>query len=480
MNRINILLWFERIKVVLLYLRLLIEVVKLTERLKKVGQSGLKGNILFMGLLSFFLGLSFYACAQVDEIGPYRFKLDLGGKLLQIPYYANYNLDSVHPGIRKAIIVIHGMNRNAGDYYQNMLKAASMSSAYTDSLLIIAPQFLEQDDLHALGLDASFLYWSGGWKSGANSKDLSSDPRPARISSYAVLDTLMMRLPALFPNLKTIVFAGHSAGGQLTNRYSASSPVASLLCEKYQISTRFVVANPGSYLYLDNQRPIQGTVDQFRVPANGCTGYNNWRYGLENLYAYPDRIGADSIRQMFKKRQVIYLLGGNDTDPYSSSLDQSCQAELQGSCRLERGAVYFNYLKHYYGNEITQTQKIDTVPGVGHDNYLMFSSAKGRYYLFMSDPAPCQNGEATSVLSHSDKKLKLYPNPAEDLIHIEMNGNSSKMRYFVYNIKGKSLKCGEFWPNTPLSINLGFIKPGTYFIVLKNFEKISVRSFVKR
>ncbi len=361
-----------------------------------------------------------------------------------------------------------------------MLKAASMSSAYTDSLLIIAPQFLEQDDLHALGLDASFLYWSGGWKSGSNSKDLSSDPRPARISSYAVLDTLMMRLTALFPNLKTIVFAGHSAGGQLANRYSASSPVASLLCKKYQISTRFLVANPSSYLYLDNQRPIQGTVDQFRVPANGCSGYNDWRYGLENLYAYPDRIGADSIRQMFKKRQVIYLLGGNDTDPNSSSLDQSCQAELQGSYRLERGTAYFNYLKHYYGDEITQIQKMDTVPGVGHDNYLMFSSAIGRYYLFMSDPAPCQNGGTTSVLLYPDGKLKIYPNPANDFIHIQLDDNFGHACYSIYNVMGKILVKHQYLRGNLPVLDLKNFKPGMYLLLISNKQNTIRKVFFKK
>jgi pimeloyl-ACP methyl ester carboxylesterase len=438
-------------------------------------------TFLFKALTLIFLLLTFSlnTFAQVDEIGPYRLRLNLNGKLLQIPYYANYGFDSAHPGIRKAIVVIHGMNRNACDYYRNMREAATMSPAYTDSLLIIAPQFLEQDDLHALGLDASFLYWSGGWKSGANSKDLSSDPRPARISSYAVLDTLMMRLPALFPNLKTIVFAGHSAGGQLANRYAASSPMANLLCEKYQISTRFVVANPSSYLYLDHQRPIQGTVDQFRVPANGCSGYNDWRYGLENLYAYPDRIGADSIRKMFKKRQVVYLLGGNDADPNSSSLDQSCQAELQGSCRLERGTIYFNYLKHYYGDEITKTQQMDTVPDVGHDNFLMFSSAKGRYWLFMTDPVSCQNGGTTSVLSHPDEKLNIYPNPANNLIHIQLDGDFEHICYSVYNVSGKIILNHQSIKGRSSTIDLRNFKPGLYLLFIGKRNKTISKVFLK-
>ncbi len=415
-----------------------------------------------------FVLAAFSATAQVSEIGPGRLKVNLDGNILQIPYYANFRLDSLDNGIRKAIIIIHGMNRNAGDYYHNMREAASMSTYYTDSLLIIAPQFLEQDDLHALHLNASFLYWSDGWKSGSKSKDRSSDPRPARISSYSILDTLMMRLAIYHPNLKYIVFAGHSAGGQLTNRYSASSPIVNTLCEDYGISTRFIVANPSSYLYLDNKRVVSGTVDQFAVPTAACSGFNDWRYGLDNLYSYPGQFGADSIRQMFKKREVVYLLGGKDTDENSSSLDQSCMAELQGKNRLERGTIYYNYLKYYYGNDITETQKIDTVPGVGHDNHDMFTSAKGRYWLFMTDPTSC-NRQPTAVKPVYKEQLIVYPNPTKGSIHIKLkNDNPGITYYFIYDTKGNIVMRHQIFNGNSSVLNLKKLAPGIYLLLINN------------
>lgn len=438
-------------------------------------------KLLIKTVLSALLFLAFPVGtkAQVDEIGPRNLTMNMEGNTLRIPYFANRRVDSTDLAVKKVVIVIHGMNRNAGDYYRNMKEAAKMSSQYTDSLLIVAPQFLEEEDLDPNHLNSTYLYWSSGWKSGSNSKNNSNHPRPARISSYAVMDTLMMLLADHLPNLKFIVIAGHSAGGQLANRYSASSPVPSLLCKKNKISTRFVVANPSSYLYLDNQRVIQGTVDQFGVPDNGCSGYNDWRYGLENLYVYPDRLGADSIRQMFKRRNVVYLLGGNDTDPNSSSLDKSCKAELEGSYRLERGAVYYNYLKHYYGNEITQTQKTDTVPGVGHDNLLMFSSAKGRYWLFMSDPPPCLNGGATSVLTHPDKKIKIYPNPANDFIHIQFGNNIDNACYSIYNATGRILVKQQPLNGNKCVIDLKNLKPGMYLLIIRNKQESFRKIFFK-
>ncbi len=425
-------------------------------------------------LLLLILNVSFYANAQVNEIGPRSLKLNLDGNILRIQYFANCQLDSTNPGIRKAVIVIHGMNRNAGDYYQNMKEAAAMSSYYTDSLMIIAPQFLIEDDLNPNHLDASYLYWSSGWKSGSNSKNNPGHPRPVRISSYSVLDTLMMRLAIYHPNLKYIVFAGHSAGGQLTNRYSASSPIVDKLFNKYGIKTRFIVSNPSSYLYLDDKRVVSGTVNQFGVPS-ACSGYNDWRYGLDNLYSYPDQFGADSIRHMLKRREVIYLLGGNDTDETSSSLDQSCKAELQGKNRLERGSVYYKYLLHYYGAGIANTQKIDTVPDVGHDNHDMFTSPTGRYWLFMSEPGI---GAPTAVKPVNDLQLKVFPNPTRSLLRVQLKNNNTGTAYYsLYDIRGNTLMKRQNFSGNSCIINLKKLLPGTYLLFINN-EKQTVRRLI--
>ena len=51
------------------------------------------------------------------------------------------------------------------------------------------------------------------------------------ISSFEVIDQIISHIaePDLFPNLATIVVAGHSAGGQHVNRYAAGTRLPSLL-----------------------------------------------------------------------------------------------------------------------------------------------------------------------------------------------------------------------------------------------------------
>lgn len=413
--------------------------------------------------------------AQGNSIGIKKVIMNINGQTLKIPYFSNYSLGTTDNGIANAVIVIHGTNRNADDYYANMSTAASMRTAQTDSLIIVAPQFLTEADITQFSLDNEHLYWSnGGWKSGSNSKDNNTNPRPEKISSYAVLDTIMFRLAKNFPNLKSIVFTGHSAGGQVTNRYSATTPVIETLCDQFNVSTKFIVANPSSYLYLDEKRRNSATVNQFSVPATGsCNDYNDWKYGLDNLYTYPSNVGTNLIRSNFEKRQVVYLLGDNDNDPNSSLLDVSCEAMLQGDHRLERGTIYHNYLIDYYGNTILNNHSIDIVPGVGHSNLGMYTSTRGLYHLFESYPNSCNN-TVLSLSEETDKPMAFYPNPTSGFIVI--NSQLTDASLIFYNTFGKIVKKVEHINGSFQKINISELNDGTYILEFRETD----RNFKKR
>ncbi|MDH5254632.1 MAG: hypothetical protein OEW72_01840 [Gammaproteobacteria bacterium] len=61
-----------------------------------------------------------------------------------------------------------------------------------------------------------------------------------------------------------VAIVGHSAGGQFVSRYAAGTRLKGLT---------FIAANPGSYMYLDRNRPVSGV----------CAGFNDYRYGLDDL-----------------------------------------------------------------------------------------------------------------------------------------------------------------------------------------------------
>ncbi|MEL7123384.1 MAG: T9SS type A sorting domain-containing protein [Bacteroidota bacterium] len=432
-------------------------------------------SIACLFLLIFF---STHSIAQVTNVGSRKFSIEVNGNTLKIPYYSNLNLFTADSDVTKAVVVVHGSNRNADDYYDNMVAAAGKVPDLTENMLIVAPQFLTETDIESFSLDAEHLYWtSGGWVAGSNSRDEDANPRPERIPSFEVMDSLLMHLAKQFPNLESIVFTGHSAGGQLTQRMAATSPITDLLCSTYQISVRFIVANPSSYVYMDNNRKVGNSTTQFAIPSTSCNDYNEWKYGLEDLFTYPRRAGVDSIRNMFERRRVTYLLGENDNNPNSSSLDTDCEANLQGAHRLERGTVFYNYLQFYYGNTITTNHTLSTVPNVGHSNFDMYNSSEGVAALFEDNSRSC--GQLVNVYSEELKQsIHIFPNPTEDFITIESEVEEIR-QLALFDLTGRlvesvSLSSGRY------TLDLSTLESGIYLLQIKATAGSFCQKIIKR
>lgn len=344
------------------------------------------------------------AAASSPEFCPERFAVSRDGSDLVVPYCANLPLDVRNEIVERAIIVIHGDSRNAADYHRYVSRAAADSDAA--ATLILAPQFLIPDELPAAGLDATGLYWTpDSWKDGAES-GTSPTTRPWHFSSFGVLDAMVETIskPATFPNLSEVVVLGHSAGGQFVNRYSAATTVEqSSLAMGIRI--RYVVANPSTLLYLDATRWAAGTAGQFSPLSasqrNACSGFNRYKFGLEEPNAYVAAVGVAGIRTQFRLRNVVYLLGDGDTSTSDPTMSNGCEARWQGASRFERGSRYVSYLRHFYGTSASNSHRLVFVPGVGHDAQAMFRSSAGRQVLFGVPPtAPASSSVFSDIAGH--------------------------------------------------------------------------------
>jgi pimeloyl-ACP methyl ester carboxylesterase len=292
------------------------------------------------------------------------------------------------PEITRAIILVHGLKRNVESTYRTLEESASMAGSSGHGSLLIAPQFLNESDVAAYRLPADVLRWrKSAWESGQPAAG------PAPVSSFEVLDALIEKLcdRTVFPNLKTIVVAGHSAGGQIVQRYAVVGKAVQLAASN-GIRVRYVVANPSSYVYFSNERP-DNAVAPFRFTPSqisDCANLNQWKYGVS---AGPPYVGAVTetawvqIEEEYARRDVIYLLGTADTDPHHPELDRSCGGEAEGPTRFVRGQAYFAYLRarHMSG----WNQRLWYVPHVGHSADEMFTSTCGLASLF--DRGSCQD-----------------------------------------------------------------------------------------
>ncbi|EPY7430643.1 TPA: alpha/beta fold hydrolase [Klebsiella pneumoniae] len=296
-----------------------------------------------------------------------------------LPVFADRPINQAAPDVVRVFIVIHGTLRNADAYYATGRKVVKKAGDAGKGTMVVAPQFLTVPDLKAFSLPAPVLAWTQqGWKDGAPSLT------PAPISSFSALDALLTHFAnrTLYPSLSTIVIMGHSAGAQYVQRYAVVGHKNQKLAQT-GVAVRYVVANPSSYLYFTDDRPNSKTI------TNGtCPRATEWKYGFKSAPPYVASQDISKLESQYLSRDVVYLLGQADTNPYTHYIDRSCAAMAQGPYRLARGLAYFNYLQSRHPTDLAQ--KIVEVPGVGHNHSAMFTSDCGIAALFkLNLPQTC-------------------------------------------------------------------------------------------
>jgi hypothetical protein len=289
-------------------------------------------------------------------------KLNHNGQFLT--YFSNFKTDVINTKITKAVIVIHGALRNGNEYYDDMVKALR-AEGLIGSILILSPTFRKVNDARKRKKDE--FYWGRAWDTKWKYGYISSGPKVGT-SSFKLLDNLVLSLNSVnFPNLKQVIVTGHSAGGQFTIRYAFSSEIDSL--SEFKVS--FVPSNPSSWLYTTDNRgsKINGKYALKNFNKSLCPEYNQYIYGLEGKL--PSYFPKDLIKanKKFVLKDIRYLMGQADTE--GSSLDKSCEANIQGKNRIERGIHYYQTMRNTFPKT---THKLFKVPAIGHDHFLMYSS----------------------------------------------------------------------------------------------------------
>jgi len=89
-----------------------------------------------------------------------------------------------------------------------------------------------------------------------------------------------------------VVIFGNSAGGQFVNRYAAVGRGPGALAAR-GIQTRFIVANPSTYLYFGDDRPHA---------APGRSAVNQWRYGFDGANPEP------GVRLIFRPSCELFAM----------------------------------------------------------------------------------------------------------------------------------------------------------------------------
>jgi hypothetical protein len=292
--------------------------------------------------------------------------------------------------------MVHGQGRDADNYFRHALAAAFLAGALEDTI-VLAPRFASnhgsncRDRLAPNELNWNCLQAPEGWRVGGPAVD------DEQIASFDVIDEILRKLArkAIFPNLRAIVVAGHSGGGQFVQRYE----MANQIHDRVGVPITYVVSNPSSYAYLDSLRPTPSAVPStFAAAAPGytppvsanppapflpfadarnCTTYDSWPYGLQNRAGYVAKLSEDQLKKQLAGRYTTYLIGELDILPLYG-FDASCAAGAQGPTRLARGLAFGKYVNERYGAQ----HKAVVVPACGHSARCMFTAEPALPLIF--------------------------------------------------------------------------------------------------
>lgn len=265
--------------------------------------------------------------------------------------------------LEQVVLVMHGINRNAGEYFSWMNSSVSGEGALGRTL-VIAPRFVVEDEAES----GNYFWERTGWRDGANSVNEVS------ISSFAIIDQLLEPLANTnkFPNLNRVLITGHSSGGLFTHVYAAANVAQQ---ENPGWNWQYLPSNSQYYYYPDGRR-LQENSENLYTPSN-CSGYNFWPLGFRITPEYVSQLERETVNRQFLERNITYLLGnGNQPDPTLNTED--CSATLLGSTRFQRGVNMFNYLMEAYPNANHQFLEVD---GIGHDGEGIFTSQTFRTWF---------------------------------------------------------------------------------------------------
>jgi hypothetical protein len=225
-------------------------------------------------------------------------------KKVFLPIFASHSLEIPDESLTHAVIWIHGLSADANTYFCDGMAAVTENSD-PGSILSIAPWFgnvqvsESQWINNSTSAGVSAFWTTTRWLSGGN-----NSPSPAQYTtSFDVLDAIYEAIvshsakASLFPNLKVVTFAGYSAGAQLVSRWAFFTHHG----KGKNIKLRFLVSDPGSYMYLDSSRPAAScspgnsnttpshTCADFNTSTSAmqadCPKYNKYKYGVSDLRA---------------------------------------------------------------------------------------------------------------------------------------------------------------------------------------------------
>ena len=299
-----------------------------------------------------------------------------GVNTVKLRYMSNLSLTTPNDlkDVTKALIMVHGSGINPTDVY-NPVMADITTAGLQKKVLLIAPQFLEDTDYPGVN---DVLKWPFEEEINYAAGGVSTVPANVELSSFDVMDAIVRKLKAKVPGIKEIILGGHAAGGQMLLRYSMATQIETHP-EMEGVKFRYIISAPRVYVYFDG---VRYDTDLTRwtlktVDTSKCPGYNDYRYGLENIPYdhYMATFTPEELSDRFNEKRRLFLVGSKDTGGLTND---KCMEKIQGMPgRVDRA---FNYMHHLRVQGKGESASFCVVKGIAHDGDVLGSGASTLFW----------------------------------------------------------------------------------------------------
>lgn len=341
--------------------------------------------------------------AQVVGFDTKRLEVEPG---VNMPYYIERK---DYSKAQRIVMVLQGKPRDAWRY-PNLMRYTGMCAVTNpdwntnqEDFIVTAPIIYNTDDLKAGGAQPTDLVWSGGsWATGGITKG----PGDVTYTTFKALDALVDQWfnTTMFPNLKSVVIAGHSAGAILAQRYAILREEV----EGQDENMKWFISDAGAYAWPTDDRPISNPPESqgCKSHASNCdmtpacdTRKNQWPYGLDvsdpetmNIYAR-SRIQKDKqgLINSYYNRRIQYTYAALDDGPG----DTHCEAQYQGDSHIARGTNLQKVLQQQGAKGASWT----FVPNATHVDQEVFVDPASQSWIFVDGLTDARNGSTTSTSS---------------------------------------------------------------------------------
>lgn len=256
------------------------------------------------------------ACSLGTGLTHFRFS-EWAGPELPVWVYVPGDIDMKTAPI---MVMMHGAKRGAARYLAEWDDVAE-----ANGFIVVAPEF-----------SAEQFPKSAKYNLGNRLQDDGETQNDEAVWTFSAIEPIFDRVVTdACSDQQTYTLYGHSAGSQFIHRFMYFKPDARV--------RRFLPANAGWYTMPDLETP------------------------------YPYGLGGTGIAEVQLKRvlekDVVILLGDQDTDANHSSLRRTTEAMAQGEHRFARGRMFYEVAKanaDKFGADFGW--RIRTVEGVAHSN----------------------------------------------------------------------------------------------------------------